>query len=201
MGCRGNARYHSGQRGPRGRRAGAFTGGIAPSWRKGRTESPAALATTLLDLREFGAGYAKAMVALSKALAGELTARGIRVFASDRVMTTSHQFAVEPAPFGGGQAASKTMRWAGFLACGIGLPIAEVAGDLNDLRIGTQELVRRGVTPADAPALAELIAEGLRGNAPEGGGADESVAREVHRPAIRSRLGSRAHSLRRGAVC
>jgi glycine hydroxymethyltransferase len=128
----------------------------------------AALAITLLDWREFGAAYAAAMVALSQALAGELAARGLRVFAQERGMTASHQFAVEAAPFGGGQAASKTLRRAGFLACGIGLPIAEVAGDLNGLRIGTPELVRRGVTPADAPALAELIAEGLRGNAPEG---------------------------------
>ena len=39
-------------------------------------------------------------------------------------------------------------------------------GDLNGLRIGTPELVRRGVTVADAPALAALIAEGLRGNDP-----------------------------------
>ena len=128
----------------------------------------AALAITLLDWREFGADYARAMVALSQALAGELAARGIRIFAQDRGMTTSHQFAVEAAPFGGGQAASKTLRRAGFLACGIGLPIAEVPGDLNGLRIGTPELVRRGVTPADAPALAELIAEGLRSNSPEG---------------------------------
>jgi glycine hydroxymethyltransferase len=38
---------------------------------------------------------------------------------------------------------------------------------MNGLRIGTPELVRRGVMPADAPALAALIAEGLRSNAPE----------------------------------
>jgi glycine hydroxymethyltransferase len=37
---------------------------------------------------------------------------------------------------------------------------------MNGLRIGTPELVRRGVTPAHAPALAALIAEGLRSNAP-----------------------------------
>ena len=127
----------------------------------------AALAITLLDWREHGRAYAAAMVALARALAGELHARGITVFAASRGMTSSHQFAVEAAPFGGGQAASKTLRRAGFLACGIGLPIAEVAGDVNGLRIGTPELVRRGVTPADAPALAELIAEGLRSNAPE----------------------------------
>lgn len=128
----------------------------------------AALAITLLDWRTHGPAYGTAMVALAQALAAELHARGIPVFAAARGMTTSHQFAVQAAPFGGGQAASKTLRKAGFLACGIGLPIAPVDGDLNGLRIGTPELVRRGVTPADAPALAALIAEGLRGNAPEG---------------------------------
>jgi glycine hydroxymethyltransferase len=127
----------------------------------------AALALTLLDWRDHGAAYAKAMVDLSRALAQELAALGLPVFAADRGATTSHQFAIQAAAFGGGQAASKTLRKAGFLACGIGLPIAEVANDLNGLRIGTPELVRRGVTPADAPALAALIAEALRSNAPE----------------------------------
>ena len=127
----------------------------------------AALAITLLDWRQFGKPYGQAMVDLAQALARELQTRGIPIFAADRGMTTSHQFAVEAAPFGGGQTASKTLRKAGFLACGIGLPIAPVPGDLNGLRIGTPELVRRGVTPADAPALATLIAEALRSNAPE----------------------------------
>ena len=127
----------------------------------------AALAYTLLDWRDHGAAYAKAMTDLARALAEELQTLGLPVFAADRGATTSHQFAIEAAPFGGGQAASKTLRKAGFLACGIGLPIPEVPGDMNGLRIGTPELVRRGVTPADAPALAALIAEGLRSNAPE----------------------------------
>ncbi|MCF1710822.1 aminotransferase class I/II-fold pyridoxal phosphate-dependent enzyme [Tabrizicola sp. J26] len=127
----------------------------------------AALAITLLDWRAYGAAYAGAMIDLAQALAKELAALGLPVFAADRGATQSHQFAIEAAAFGGGQAASRTLRRAGFLACGIGLPIAEVAGDMNGLRIGTPELVRRGVTPADAPALAALIAEGLRGNRPE----------------------------------
>jgi glycine hydroxymethyltransferase len=127
----------------------------------------AALAYTLLDWRDHGQAYAKAMVDLSRALAKALQDLGLPVFAADRGATTSHQFAIEAAPFGGGQAASKTLRKAGFLACGIGLPIPDVPGDMNGLRIGTPELVRRGVTPADAPALAALIAEGLRSNAPE----------------------------------
>ncbi|MFN4154858.1 MAG: serine hydroxymethyltransferase [Paracoccaceae bacterium] len=127
----------------------------------------AALAITLLDWRDHGAAYAQAMVALAQALSREMAALGLPVFAADRGATQTHQFAIEAAAFGGGQTASKTLRKSGFLACGIGLPIPDVPGDMNGLRIGTPELVRRGVAPADAPAIAALIAESLRSNAPE----------------------------------
>ncbi len=138
--------------------------GLTANFDAGKT---AALAITLLDWRAHGGAYASAMVALSRALARALADRGLPVHAIDRGATTSHQFAVEAAGFGGGQAASKRLRKAGFLACGIGLPGPGVEGDLNGLRIGTPELVRRGVTLADVPALADLIAEGLRANRPE----------------------------------
>lgn len=127
----------------------------------------AALALALLDWREHGPAYGTAMVDLSRALAAALAAEGLPVFATARGWTQSHQFALEAAALGGGQAASRTLRKAGFLACGIGLPLPKVNGDLNGLRIGTPELVRRGVTPAHAPELAGLIAEALRSNAPE----------------------------------
>ncbi|MEL7397426.1 MAG: serine hydroxymethyltransferase, partial [Pseudomonadota bacterium] len=121
----------------------------------------AALAVTLLDWRAFGAAYSRAMIDLAQALAVALDARGVPVFAKAQGFTTSHQFAVEAAPYGGGQAASKTLRRAGFLACGIGLPLTEVQGDMNGLRIGTPELVRWGVAPEHAEELAELITAGL----------------------------------------
>ncbi|MDE4174427.1 aminotransferase class I/II-fold pyridoxal phosphate-dependent enzyme [Phaeobacter sp. PT47_59] len=127
----------------------------------------AALAMSLLDWVDYGRDYATAMIDLSQSLSVELERLGLPVFKGAAGATQSHQFALEAARFGGGQAASKTLRKAGFLACGIGLPIAEVPGDLNGLRIGTPELVRRGVTPADAPELAALIAQGLTGNDPE----------------------------------
>jgi glycine hydroxymethyltransferase len=126
----------------------------------------AALALTLLDWIEHGADYARAMVDLAQALAGALGALGLPVFAAGKGATTSHQFAIEATDFGGGQRAAKTLRRAGFLTCGIGLPIDPVEGDMNGLRIGTPELARRGVTPADAPELSALIAEGLRASEP-----------------------------------
>lgn len=126
----------------------------------------AALAISLLDWIEFGPDYARAMVDLAQALAGAVQEQGLPVFAPRSGITRSHQFAVEAAQFGGGQAASKTLRRAGFLACGIGLPVDPVDGDMNGLRIGTPELVRRGVTPEHAGRLAALIADGLRAGDP-----------------------------------
>jgi glycine hydroxymethyltransferase len=126
----------------------------------------AALAVSLLDWREFGAAYAAKMIAVAKSLAKALAAEGLPIFAAGRGFTRSHQFALEAAGFGGGQAASKTLRKAGFLACGIGLPIAEVAGDMNGLRFGTPEIVRWGVGESHAPELARLIAAALRSNDP-----------------------------------
>ena len=127
----------------------------------------AALAVTMLDWREHGRAYAETMIANARALAAALAELGAPVFAAARGATQSHQFALEAARFGGGQAASKTLRQTGMLACGIGLPIEAVPGDMNGLRIGTPEITRWGMTPADMPRLASLIMRGLVGNDPE----------------------------------
>jgi glycine hydroxymethyltransferase len=50
---------------------------------------------------------------------------------------------------------------AGLLACGIGLPIAAVEGDLNGLRIGTPEIVRLGMKVEHMDQLADFIARSL----------------------------------------
>jgi len=130
----------------------------------------AALAVTMLDWKEFGSAYAHEMIALSKALAQALQEQDVPVFAGKDGFTNSHQFAVLAEPFGGGQAASKQLRKGGFLACGIGLPVTPVDGDMNGLRIGTPELVRWGMTSGDAERLADLIKRGL---------SDEPILSEV----------------------
>jgi glycine hydroxymethyltransferase len=124
----------------------------------------AALAISLLDWKDHGRAYAQAMVATANTLAHNLVELGVPVFATARGMTASHQFAIEAATFGGGQAAARKLRQANILACGIGLPIAPVPGDMNGLRIGTPEIVRWGMAVDDMPALASLIARALRGN-------------------------------------
>jgi glycine hydroxymethyltransferase len=126
----------------------------------------AALAVTLCDWKTHGHAYAAQMIATAQALAEALESEGLPVFKTGGMATHSHQFALEAAAFGGGQAAARRLRQAGFLACGIGLPRPTVPDDMNGLRLGTPEIVRRGVTPEHAPRMAALIARALRGNDP-----------------------------------
>jgi glycine hydroxymethyltransferase len=126
----------------------------------------AALAVTLVDWKRHGPAYAHAMCDTAKALAQALHREGLPVYAIGRGATSSHQFAVEAARWGGGQAAAKRMALAGLLACGIGLPIAPVAGDVNGLRLGVPEIVRLGMKPQHMGELASLIVRAL-GDRPE----------------------------------
>ncbi len=132
----------------------------------------AALAVTLADWKKHGRAYGQAMCDTAQALARTLHDKGLPVYAFERGATTSHQFALEAARWGGGQAAARRMARAGLLACGIGLPIAPVPGDVNGLRLGVPEIVRLGMGPGDMAELGALIARAL-------GDAPESVAGDV----------------------
>ena len=134
----------------------------------------AALGITLQDWKSVGRDYAQMMVHTSQALAQNLHNQGVAIFAADKGFTTSHQFAILAAPYGGGQTAARRMAQSGLLACGIGLPISEVPGDLNGLRIGTPEAVRIGMKVEHMPQLATFIAASLKLDADS-----ESIHREV----------------------
>ncbi|GAA3020106.1 serine hydroxymethyltransferase [Streptosporangium longisporum] len=132
--------------------------GLTANFDAGKT---AALAMTMLDWKAAGPAYARTMAATARRLADELLALGVPVFAAERGCTRSHQFAVPAHRYGGGQRAARRLREANLLACGIGLPMEPVEGDVNGLRLGTPEIVRLGMTEADMPALASFIARGL----------------------------------------
>jgi glycine hydroxymethyltransferase len=70
----------------------------------------AALAQTMLDWTVAGPAYAGAMVDTARALADRLVAAGLPVFRSIEGVTGSHQFALEAASLGGGQAAAARLR-------------------------------------------------------------------------------------------
>ncbi len=140
----------------------------------------AALAVTLADWKKHGAAYAQAMCDTARALAQALQREGLPVYASAKGATTSHQFALEAARWGGGQAAAKRMARAGLLACGIGLPIAPVEGDVNGLRLGVPEIVRLGMKPEHMGELGALIARAL-GERPDAAAADVEAFRRRFR--------------------
>ena len=137
----------------------------------------AALAITLLDWREHGSDYAAEMVRTARSLSANLILEKVKPYVPEEVVTRSHQFALDARPLGGGQTASKRLRRANLLACGIGLPWPGVEGDLNGLRLGTPEVVRRGMTADHMPELAHLIARALNGE-PEDVAADVTHFRQ-----------------------
>jgi len=138
----------------------------------------AALAMTLLDWKVHGRDYGAAMKATAKSLAEALGKAGLPIHLAAKGGTTSHQLAVEAHRWGGGQAASKKLRPANILACGIGLPMAGIDGDVNGLRLGVPEIVRLGMGPEHMATLAGFIARALIGNdKPEAIAADVTAFR------------------------
>ncbi|HUF85858.1 MAG TPA: aminotransferase class I/II-fold pyridoxal phosphate-dependent enzyme [Thermohalobaculum sp.] len=148
--------------------------GLTANFDAGRV---AALALALLDWRAHGPAYAAEMVATAAALAAALEAEGLPVFRAAGVATRSHQFALEAARWGGGQRMAKHLRRGNILTCGIGLPLPPVAGDMNGLRLGTPEIVRRGMTARHMGELAGLIARAL-GPEPEALAGEVSAFRQ-----------------------
>ncbi|TXH62509.1 MAG: serine hydroxymethyltransferase, partial [Burkholderiaceae bacterium] len=76
--------------------------------------------------------------------------------------------------------AAKRMARAGLLACGIGLPIAPVEGDVNGLRLGVPEIVRLGMAAEHMGELGALIARAL-GDRPEAVAGDVEAFRRRFR--------------------
>jgi glycine hydroxymethyltransferase len=147
--------------------------GLTANFDAGKT---AALALGLLDWKVHGGAYALAMQATARALAEALAGAGLPVHAMARGATLSHQLAVEAARWGGGQTAARRLEGARLLACGIGLPIEAVTGDVNGLRLGVPEIVRLGMEPVHMAELGALIARALQ-DAPEDVAADVTAFR------------------------
>ena len=130
--------------------------GLTANFDLGKT---AALALSVLDLLEHGAAYADQCVRNAQALGNALAAAGLPVHGvAGRPYTQSHHLALRAAAFGGGQTAAKYLARANIMLCGIGLPIAPVTGDLNGIRIGTQEVTRFGMAESAMAEIANFIA-------------------------------------------
>jgi glycine hydroxymethyltransferase len=114
----------------------------------------AALEFVLCD----GAGYARATVANAKALAEALTARTIPVVGEDFGYTAGHQLWIRTHPLGISSAeAAQRLYEAGIHVNFLNdLPVGEEA-----LRVGLNEATWQGLTSADMPELASIMAAAI----------------------------------------
>lgn len=132
--------------------------GLTANFDAGNT---AALAVTLADWLTHGAAYAAAMTSTARRLAGALADADLPVHRTEDGATRSHAFAIDAGP-GAGHTTAHRLRSANLLSSAIGLPHDAGAG----VRIGVNEIVRRGIEGDDADELGELIARAWHADDP-----------------------------------
>jgi glycine hydroxymethyltransferase len=128
--------------------------GLTANYDAGRL---AALAVALAESLEFGKEYAEACMANAKGLGGHLHEEGFDVAAADIGYTASHHLAIDAKRFGGGSVAAKRLGTAGIHTSGIGLPWQEPDEDYRGIRLGTQEITKRGLKPEHMRKVAEWM--------------------------------------------
>ncbi|MEU4834681.1 aminotransferase class I/II-fold pyridoxal phosphate-dependent enzyme [Streptosporangium sp. NPDC023615] len=117
----------------------------------------APLAVVAAEHAAGGPAYADRCLVNARSLASALDAEGFDVFAADLGWTASHHVAVDAAAFGGGDAAARLLAEGGVYLSGIGLPGRPRTEPMRGLRIGTQEVTRRGFRPDSMGAIAVLM--------------------------------------------
>jgi glycine hydroxymethyltransferase len=126
-----------------------------------------ALGVALAEIARFGAAYADQVIANSTALGAALEAAGIACVTDGSLppvgprYSASHTLLLRVAPFGTADDVALRLEAAGIITTGGPLPDA-LGG--HGIRIGTQELTRRGFGQADMPGVARLIAQAVRGD-------------------------------------
>jgi len=138
----------------------------------------AALAVTLLDWQDVGAAHASTMVKTATSLSQHLLDAGLPVVTTpDGFATASHAFAVRAdATAGDGQQLARRLRMANLLTSAIGIP-GDTADGMGAIRIGTNEVVRWGMTPADMDVVGDALVRAVRGDEPSGIATDVTAFR------------------------
>lgn len=121
----------------------------------------AALAVSLAESLEFGAEYARACIANARSLAHALDEEGFVVAGKELGFTDSHHVGVDAHEFGGGDLAAKKLAESGIYLSGIGLPWQGEEEVYRGIRIGTQEITRRGMKPEHMGRIAGWMGDVL----------------------------------------
>jgi glycine hydroxymethyltransferase len=113
----------------------------------------AALAATLAELIQFGTAYARQVVRNAQVLASSLHDEGVRLVRAEQGFTASHQVLLDVADLDEGVRVRNRLEQ------------ADIIADAG-VRLGTQEVTRRGMKEPEMGAVASLIADRLVRNVP-----------------------------------
>jgi fluorothreonine transaldolase len=118
------------------------------------TASTLALFIALHEMYVYGREYASRVVESSRYLAAALHDRGVPMIAADRGFTRNHMSFIDNRPLGAGPALLERV-----LRAGIAVNRSVAFEQTDTMRLGVQEVVRRGFTNADFDLVADWLAQ------------------------------------------
>ena len=131
-----------------------------------------ALAITFLEMRTFGTAYANQIVSNSQVLGDELQKQGFECVQVDGCFSQSHTLLLKVGKIGDREQLAKRLESADIITTACALPKEQGA---QGIRLGVQELTRRGASERDMREAARLIAATLLEKQPV-----SEIAGDVH---------------------
>ena len=124
-----------------------------------------ALGIAALEMKLFGQQLANQIVKNAQTAGQYLCENGIKVLAEQKGFTRSHQIAVDIRSFGGGNKIAQDLEDANIIVNKNLLPYDDQSGKENPsgLRIGFQDISRRGFGVADIKQLCDLMLDVIKG--------------------------------------
>jgi glycine hydroxymethyltransferase len=124
-----------------------------------------ALGVAALEMKLFGVELAKQIVKNAQTAGQYLYENGIKVLCERKGFTSSHQIAVDIRSFGGGNRIAKDLEDANIILNKNLLPYDDQSSksDPSGLRIGFQDITRRGFREGDIKHLCDLMLDVIKG--------------------------------------
>lgn len=124
-----------------------------------------AISVATLELKLFGAELAKQTVKNAQAAGQYLYEHGLKVLGEDKGFTMSHQLAVDVREYGGGKKVAQELEEANIILNRNLLPYDDQNNRENPsgIRIGFQDVTRRGFRESDIKYLCDLMLSVIKG--------------------------------------
>jgi len=124
-----------------------------------------ALGIAALEMKFFGAELARQIVKNAQTAGQYLCENGVKVLAEKKGFTQSHQIAVDIRSFGGGKKIAQNLEDANIILNKNLLPYDDQSSkdDPSGLRIGFQDVTRRGFREGDIKHLCDLMLSVMKG--------------------------------------